>query len=339
MGEQQISATSTYKYLGVWFNDTCQPAKHRKAIKAKGAQTSYLLKRLYTNLPSPSAKAILRVINAKVLPTLAYGHLAYPGKLAQLIDNTAGKIYKGVFGIKKYARQSRVRAEFGFTSFKILEMTGFINYYLSLVRSPPNILKHTLRHLFDERGSPWYEFLKTSIRELEIVEEALGNTIIPLPKWKEVLSREAKIKSLILDIQNQRHSLLSDSTNNSYLIGRPQPYLLDALNPSTRLIILNLRLHAIALRDFNPKWESFCSVQCVLCHTSSQSWAHLLCICPVLKPIRVKLLKPIFLARAIKTVQQAMVLCFSELLTTSELARIAKFANQMELAIKRAKSN
>ena len=60
-------------------------------------------------------------------------------------------------------------------------------------------MRAVIKTIFEERGSPWHDFLKKAISHLEIVEDALLNKNIPLLKWKEVLSREAKIKSLNRD--------------------------------------------------------------------------------------------------------------------------------------------
>ena len=156
-----------------------------------------------------------------------------------------------------------------------------------------------------------------------------------------MLNREIKIYSLQRDILNTRPSTLSEATNQSYLIGRPQPYLLDALTHTVRSKIINLRVHAIPIKELNHRWgwgPSEHPLLCRLCLRYSETWAHLLCICPYLIAERIKLLKPIFLKRGSTSIREAEVLCFRGTLETHELARFAKYVFAMEKALHNTQS-
>ena len=311
--------------------------KTRDEIKRKSGAIIVKLKRLHSLIPSPSATAILRVLKAKLIPSINYAHLAYPGKLANVFEWSQIKAHKCMLGIAKRARAARLRAELGLPRQDLLCKKAAVLYYISTLRAPITTVKAANRYIFEEKDSPWSVYLKEAITDLGIVEASLLNSTIPFSAWKSVLKRELSIISLRLDLESLSKSSISLATNSSYRVGVAQPYLHDSLSQRTRSRILNLRLHTLPLADFNPKWvlqKHSNSNLCRLCNSFRESWSHLLCCCEILYTHRVRLLKRIFLTKGSRTTVDASNLCFTSSLNTMDLALFAKYAHLMVLELK-----
>ena len=117
------------------------------------------------------------------------------------------------------------------------------------------------------------------------------------------------------------------------MVGRPQPYLKEALSWSIRAKILNLRLHTILTPTFNPTCFNVPmgkTLYCRICNGFIESWSHFLCLCPGLRHERKRLLKQTFLRYGIRTCIEAGSLCFRSDLKTCELAKFAKFGDLVQ---------
>ena len=164
-----INTCKHYNYLGVWLSEKSSCKKQRAEITKKSNAIIYALKKLHHKLPAPSVVPILKIIKAKLLPAINYGHLAYPGQLDTLMESFQLKAHKTNLAIATYARGARVRAELGLTSVDMTNKSACINYDLATTRAPKGSVKSVNKLIYENKVSPWARYIENAVHALNIV--------------------------------------------------------------------------------------------------------------------------------------------------------------------------
>lgn len=209
-----------------------------------------------------------------------------------------------------------------------------IKLHLRILRAPVNSLKHYLRSIFEGPSSAWHTSLGNAIKTLKIEEESIPRLDIPLNAWKRAINKQVHEISFDLNLKSLRPSFHLNPLNNSYMVGKAQPYLCEALTTQARSKIHFMRLTSLGIAEFNPAWvQRGESTNCRLCSYKRESWLHLLCWCSNLNTEHRRLLHPICINKGIKSCSEASALCLSTTNTT-DLARLAKFIHQIRIGLK-----
>lgn len=108
-----IETVKFYKYLGITFDDRLSFKQHFINQKAKATALSFAFRKLRDTLAFPNHEHLLKIMKAKLIPSLTYGTVIFRGKDSKSLDSLQIKVFKSVFKVPKYIGHANVRLEFG----------------------------------------------------------------------------------------------------------------------------------------------------------------------------------------------------------------------------------
>ena len=98
--------------------------------------------------------AIKRAIRAKLLSTVNYGSLAYPGALDRKLNNIQCTCFKRLFGLPPSTRNTLIQLEFALILQNLESFGSMAKYYYHVLQAKANTLNKVLRVIVTMDSNP-----------------------------------------------------------------------------------------------------------------------------------------------------------------------------------------
>lgn len=113
LDSRKLDVVIEYRYLGVILDSKGSFKPQCEDIKKRGLMTAVSLRNLKNKITWPSLLPIIKVIEAKMIPSITYGSEAMRGRDAEMVDGTVARALRMIFGLPRYTSPTQMRLEFG----------------------------------------------------------------------------------------------------------------------------------------------------------------------------------------------------------------------------------
>ena len=308
---KQLDNVTEYKYLGVTFDARASFKQHNELLRKKANTLTFAFCKLRTKVMGPSLEPFLKVMEAKLAPSLTYGAEALRGKNARFLDTLLAKIYRRVLCLPRSASPAQIRLEFGNSTQQITNLGMFAKTCHSLREAPVGTLGNLIWEAINySKESKCNKYLVRATVDLGL--EQLWATPVSHDIFKKLVNKMVKKVSSLQDKQIIAKRAHSWSVIGTYALLRRQRYLGESFSLSVKLQLLTYRLGCYPhLRNQKP-WEKRSGhEECRLCMEWKEDLQHILCTCPALDLERKRYLKQRLNNNGIRTCRQAMIACLS----------------------------
>lgn len=169
--ERQLEKVYCYKYLGILFDENGSFSHHKTKMKKRGNRLQGAFRLLYCSLGGPTYLPLLRVIKAKLLPSLTYGSEVLCGQDSILLNNAITKTFKYLFRLPSNTSPAQIRLEFGFCNQQIARMGQNVKTWKQIKTNINNPMCCLLwQELQRNQKLSFYKYLQTALKELSIFE-------------------------------------------------------------------------------------------------------------------------------------------------------------------------
>ena len=300
-----------YRYLGVIYDVKTRFKPHNEALRRKASALCIAFCKLRHRVVGPSLEPFLKIIEAKLAPSLSYGAEALREKNVALLDILIANTYRRVLSLPKNASSAQIRLELGNPSQEIVSLGTYAKTCHRLKGAPDGTLSKLLWDAINNaKGSQSNKYLMRAIETLGL--ELLWPMSVSEETFKKLVNKMVKKALCLKDKQSLAKRSHSWSVIGSYVLLKPQKYLRETFPVTVKIQLLTFRLGYFPVINNQLPWEKRKGlVECRLCGTGIESPLHILCSCPALICERKRYLKSGWNRLGIRTCRQALIACLS----------------------------
>ncbi|KAJ1169486.1 hypothetical protein NDU88_001379 [Pleurodeles waltl] len=237
LGNNKVEIVTEYKNLGVLLDSNGSFKPHLESLSCKSTLLAFAFNSGKKATGSLTYLPLLKVIQAKLIPTITYGSEILRGSGDGHLDKMITKLFKRLFSLPNYGSPAKVRLELGLVRQSLPRKGAFIKLK---VAKEDSLSSFIWVELTSDPTSALCLYLESSLTTLGLEDQLLQLSSHQLGKRATKVS----IKSVS---HLQGKDVLSKSTHawlvlSSYGSLIPQPYLEAAINPRTKAAFMKYRI-------------------------------------------------------------------------------------------------
>jgi hypothetical protein len=126
LGDQSLTIASSYRYLGLWFDECLRWTNHSEDVLRRARSAASLITRIISPRRPPHLPVIRQLVKAMIIPIITYGsHVWYPrtARLCSALESSYATPLRVALGLPSTAHRLSVLAECG-----VLDLTALLHH-------------------------------------------------------------------------------------------------------------------------------------------------------------------------------------------------------------------